>query len=114
MRKGRGLTIRNTCLVEKCRTYGARLLFARNPALPGWAEVWCRPSGPVSPTRLSHVIPLKLLQAGSFAWNDKFLWLESLWGAERRKTKVPKTQEAPASRKMRASMVWLGGEEGGL
>src|SRR5450755_2097320 len=47
MRIRRGLTIRNMCSVEKCRTYGARLLFARNPALPGWAEVWSRPYGPL-------------------------------------------------------------------
>jgi hypothetical protein len=38
--------IRTMSGVEKCRTYGARFLFARYPALPGWAEVWSRPYGP--------------------------------------------------------------------
>ena len=37
-----------------CRTSGARPL-AMDPALPGWADVWCRPSGPGLQTPLSHV-----------------------------------------------------------
>jgi hypothetical protein len=36
------------------RTYGARSARFRYPALPGWAEVWCRPAGPGLQTPLSH------------------------------------------------------------
>src|ERR1700744_6151355 len=28
------------------RTYGARISRHRHPALPGWAHIWYRPSGP--------------------------------------------------------------------
>src|SRR5450432_4183236 len=67
MRKGRGLTIRNMYSVEKCRTYGARLLFAPNPALPGWAEVWSRPYGPPgcrTPNRTRKDLP----EAKNLTW----------------------------------------------
>jgi hypothetical protein len=37
-----------------CRTSGARRL-PMDPALPGWADFWCRPSGPGLQTPLSHV-----------------------------------------------------------
>jgi hypothetical protein len=37
-----------------CRTSGARPP-ALDPALPGWADFWCRPSGPGLQTPPSHV-----------------------------------------------------------
>ena len=57
---GEGCEVGNpgTLLMNKrrvwCRTSGGRRL-PMDPALPGWADFWCRPSGPGLQTPLSRV-----------------------------------------------------------
>jgi hypothetical protein len=65
---------------EECGTAPPALdRLAMDPALPGWADFWCRPSGPGWQTPLSHVhSSLNLLQASRFLGMTKkrltFLW----------------------------------------